>query len=633
MKKITLLFFTIIAFAFSFQANAQCNYTLEMNDSYGDGWNGNTMDVLVNGTAVLTGVTLADGSQGTMAFTVNDGDDVTTNWIGGGSYAYETSYRILNSVGGEVGAGAETSITTGTITASCPTCTQVVSNSETVIPDCGNSQFSVDVDVATVGDGTFITDGLGGSFAIVNGIVTAGPYATSSTVTLTVEHSDGACDYSLGDFSYDLCPSIVICGTPTNSTYCYNDYDTTMFAYQSSDGSVLKVTFNAGGIESCCDDLVILDSDGVTELYRGANGGDLTGVTATATGDTIYVGVDSDVSSSCDSGAQTPQWDWDVVCLACTSGEATATVIENCGASTYTIQVDVTTVGDATDITDGTTTLPFTGTQTFGPYAFGVNTTLDVVHSDSACDFALGTYTFAACPPANDDCANAEALIPSATAAIVWVTGTTSGNTASGEVADVDVSCGSFGSGRDTWYSVEVPASGEITIETQASTGSSLTDTTVSVFSGTCGAMAGTEIACNDDGGTGAFSLIALTGQTAGAILYVRVQEYGAAAARGPQDGPFEIAAYATDPTLSTQNFDKGLAFTYYPNPVNNSLSLRGLNTIQNVAIYNMLGQEVLRTAPNTVDSNIDMSNLQPGTYFVQVMVENATKTIKVIKK
>ena len=46
-----------------------------------------------------------------------------------------------------------------------------------------------------------------------------------------------------------------------------------------------------------------------------------------------------------------------------------------------------------------------------------------------------------------------------------------------------------------------------------------------------------------------------------------------------------------------------------------------------------MLGQEVLRTAPNTLDSDIDMSNLQPGTYFVKVTVENATKTIKVIKK
>ncbi len=46
-----------------------------------------------------------------------------------------------------------------------------------------------------------------------------------------------------------------------------------------------------------------------------------------------------------------------------------------------------------------------------------------------------------------------------------------------------------------------------------------------------------------------------------------------------------------------------------------------------------MLGQEVLRTAPNSVNSDVDMSGLQSGTYFVKVMIENTTKTIKVIKK
>src|SRR5690554_3936063 len=79
---------------------------------------------------------------------------------------------------------------------------------------------------------------------------------------------------------------------------------------------------------------------------------------------------------------------------------------------------------------------------------------------------------------------------------------------------------------------------------------------------------------------------------------------------------------------------DYGLTgFTYFPNPVNNTLSLRGVKDIQNVAVYNMLGQEVLRTAPNTVNSDLDMSGLQSGTYFVKVMIENTTKTIKVIKK
>ena len=32
----------------------QCDYTLEMNDSYGDGWNGNSIDVLVDGNVDVT---------------------------------------------------------------------------------------------------------------------------------------------------------------------------------------------------------------------------------------------------------------------------------------------------------------------------------------------------------------------------------------------------------------------------------------------------------------------------------------------------------------------------------------------------------------------------------------------------
>ncbi|MCX7547430.1 fibronectin type III domain-containing protein [Xanthomarina sp. F1114] len=75
------------------------------------------------------------------------------------------------------------------------------------------------------------------------------------------------------------------------------------------------------------------------------------------------------------------------------------------------------------------------------------------------------------------------------------------------------------------------------------------------------------------------------------------------------------------------------LSFKYYPNPVDNILNLRSVQTIQSVEVFNLLGQEVLRTASNSANMDVDMSNLQSGTYFVKVTIENATKTIKVIKK
>ena len=210
MKKITLLCIAFIAFAFSFQANAQCDYTLEMSDAWGDGWNGNTMDVLVNGTAVLSGVSLDDaadqnGAVGTITFTVNDGDDVTTLWIGGGSYSYETSYRILNGLGAEVGIGSETSITTGTITVVCPTCTFATTDGGTVVKDCVSNQFTIDVDVTLVGDATSITDGTTPQTITTTGIYTFGPYLLGDSVTLSLTHSDTDCNFDLSTFSPSIC--------------------------------------------------------------------------------------------------------------------------------------------------------------------------------------------------------------------------------------------------------------------------------------------------------------------------------------------------------------------------------------------------------------------------------------------
>ncbi len=54
MKKITLLmsFFLTIFFA-----KAQCDYTVVMQDAYGDGWNGASIDMSVNGV-VMTSFTV-----------------------------------------------------------------------------------------------------------------------------------------------------------------------------------------------------------------------------------------------------------------------------------------------------------------------------------------------------------------------------------------------------------------------------------------------------------------------------------------------------------------------------------------------------------------------------------------------
>jgi hypothetical protein len=60
---------------------------------------------------------------------------------------------------------------------------------------------------------------------------------------------------------------------------------------------------------------------------------------------------------------------------------------------------------------------------------------------------------------------------------------------------------------------------------------------------------------------------------------------------------------------------------------------LNAQKDIQNVAVYNMLGQEVIRTAPNTVNSTVNMNELSQGAYFVKVTIGNQIKTLRIIKQ
>jgi len=73
--------------------------------------------------------------------------------------------------------------------------------------------------------------------------------------------------------------------------------------------------------------------------------------------------------------------------------------------------------------------------------------------------------------------------------------------------------------------------------------------------------------------------------------------------------------------------------FKYSPNPVKNNLNLRAANAIENISVYNLLGQEVMRSKPNAVSNDLDMSDLQAGAYFVKVSVGDVSQTVRIIKQ
>ncbi len=142
----------------------------------------------------------------------------------------------------------------------------------------------------------------------------------------------------------------------------------------------------------------------------------------------------------------------------------------------------------------------------------------------------FSSYSFA--QPSNDDPCSAIPLTAGATCTFSTYTNAsataTSGVTAPG--------CASY-SGGDVWFSVTVPASGSVTIDSNTGV---VTDGGMAIYSGTCGSL--TLIECDDDdSANGLMSMIALTGQTPGATLWIRMWEYG-----NNNNGTFDICA--TDP-------------------------------------------------------------------------------------
>ena len=227
-------------------------------------------------------------------------------------------------------------------------------------------------------------------------------------------------------------------------------------------------------------------------------------------------------------------------------------------------------------------------------------------------------FSVSAQAPVNDDCATAIALTAGGVFSDYPVVGTTvSATTATGLTYACQTS-----RANDVWYSVVVPPSGTITIETQADGASALTDTVLSVFSGTCGTLV--EVGCDDDTGVGNFSILNLT-QPAGTTLYIGVWRWSSAT-----NGTFQVSAY--DASLSSGSFDNA-NFSAYPNPVKDVLNVSYSTEISSIRVINMIGQEVISKNINATSTQVDMSQLSAGTYIVNVTVGDNVKTLKVVKQ
>ena len=94
--------------------------------------------------------------------------------------------------------------------------------------------------------------------------------------------------------------------------------------------------------------------------------------------------------------------------------------------------------------------------------------------------------------------------------------------------------------GKDVWYTVIVPNSGNVTLETRTSGDPYMDDTGMQAYAGTCGALE--TIFCNGDGGEGFFSYMELTNLQPGSEILVRVWGYVG------RFGNYKLAAFDNTP-------------------------------------------------------------------------------------
>jgi Secretion system C-terminal sorting domain len=84
---------------------------------------------------------------------------------------------------------------------------------------------------------------------------------------------------------------------------------------------------------------------------------------------------------------------------------------------------------------------------------------------------------------------------------------------------------------------------------------------------------------------------------------------------------------------LSVDDFANADEVIIAPNPTEDILNLSSTNAILRIEVYNMLGQQVVYKDVNSNQNQVDISQLNSGTYMVKVVLDEQQKIIRVVKE
>jgi hypothetical protein len=86
--------------------------------------------------------------------------------------------------------------------------------------------------------------------------------------------------------------------------------------------------------------------------------------------------------------------------------------------------------------------------------------------------------------------------------------------------------------------------------------------------------------------------------------------------------------------SLSTNDFDnEGFDFMVYPNPTEEKLMINSEHAMQNISIYNLVGQQIKTIQINAKSREINIGNLSEGTYILNLKLLNGASVSRMIVK
>jgi gliding motility-associated-like protein len=254
-----------------------CEHTFVMNDSYGDGWNGSTVDILVDGVVVVAGATAANagvtsGSTENLLFAATDGSQISiSNWTTG-SWTAEVSWAILNGDGGELASGIHGEV--ADVTASCPSCAApsmltVDSTSATgaVISWTAEAEItSWEYQLLISGE----TPAETGTASSDNPLTITGCYSnTSYDLYIRTDCGGTYSSWAMASFTTNpACGDTLYDSGGSDGDYASNEL-TTVTVFPENDGDLVTFTFLSFNTEANYDDLTVYDGPDTSSTIVG----------------------------------------------------------------------------------------------------------------------------------------------------------------------------------------------------------------------------------------------------------------------------------------------------------------------------------------------------------------------------